>query len=228
MPYTTLLFDLDHTLLDSDASEAAAFAQTLTEFGVGEPQQHFAVYNEINKALWAQVETGALSPDQVKTARFEQFAAAIGLDADPFAMAERFALGLGANGELYPGAVEMLDEVSTIASLGLVTNGLSAVQRARIERLDLQRYFAAIVISAEVGTAKPGTAIFDLAFDQMDKPPKKTALMIGDSLSSDIRGGKNYGIATCWYNPHDRVVDGSHGVDHTVRHLAEIPALVRR
>lgn len=226
MGYETVLFDLDHTLLDSDASEAAAFAQTLAAYGVHDPDGHFPTYNRINKALWAQVETGELTPDQVKTARFERFATAIDLEADPIEMAERFAAGLGANGPLYPGAREMLDALAPVTRLALVTNGLSGVQRTRISRLDLERYFDAIVISAEVGAAKPGAAIFDLVFEQLDHPPKQGALMVGDSLSSDIRGGADYGIATCWYNPHRKSPEPAPTVDHEIAHLHGLPPIV--
>jgi HAD superfamily hydrolase (TIGR01549 family) len=133
---------------------------------------------------------------------------------------------LGANGELYPGAKQVLERIAPVAALGLVTNGLSAVQRARIDRLELAQYFQAIVISAEVGTSKPGTEIFDLAFDQLANPPKESALMVGDSLSSDIQGGVNYGIATCWYNPHQLIGHASDGVDHEIARLDQLLSLV--
>jgi HAD superfamily hydrolase (TIGR01509 family) len=87
------------------------------------------------------------------------------------------------------------------ATLALVSNGIGAVARAKVARLELDRYFAAIVISGEVGTAKPDAGIFDIVFDQLGNPDKATALMIGDSLTSDIAGGINYGIDTCWYAP---------------------------
>lgn len=95
----------------------------------------------------------------------------------------------------------MLDRLSNTVGLALVTNGLGEVQRARLTRLDLERYFDAVVISGEVGTAKPGNAIFDLTFERLGRPDRAGALMVGDSLTSDIRGGADYGIDTCWYNP---------------------------
>jgi 2-haloacid dehalogenase len=107
----------------------------------------------------------------------------------------------------------------------LVTNGLGEVQRARIERLDLEPLFDAIVISGEVGTAKPGTKIFDIAFDALGWPARESALMIGDSLSSDIAGGANYGIATCWYNPSQRPAPPGSSVDHSITALGQLPGL---
>ena len=198
--YPTLLFDLDHTLLDSDASEIAAYAHTMALIGLPDPDDHFERYLRINHGMWAAVERGELQPTEVRHRRFEQFVAEVGIDADPMVMADAFVWGLGAFGELYAGARDVLDELAGRASLAMVTNGLSEVQRARLERLDLDRYFDAVVISSEVGVTKPRPEIFDIAFQQLGAPYKHTSLMIGDSLSSDIRGGRDYGIDTCWFN----------------------------
>ena len=145
----------------------------------------------------------------MRTARFEQLVAAAGLDADPVVMADAFVAGLGMHGDLYPGVRSVLETLTAQASLALVTNGLSEVQRKRIERLDLGRYFDAVVISSEVGAAKPSTEIFDIAFDLLGSPARESVLMVGDSLTSDIQGGINYGIATCWYNPNHQRADES-------------------
>ena len=119
----------------------------------------------------------------------------------------------------------MLDELSGRASLALVTNGLSEVQRARIERLDIAQYFDAVVISAEIGAAKPGTAIFDHTFDQLSSPAKDSTLMVGDSLSSDMQGGINYEIATCWFNPNGSTDTQPKSITHEIRSLQELLAL---
>ena len=224
MRYTTLLFDLDHTLLDSDASEAAAFELTLRAAGVDRPERYFAPFDAINRVLWAGVEKGEFSPNDVRRMRFEQLVAATGLDADPIAMADLYVAGLGANGDLYPGATEVLDDLTSAASLALVTNGIGEVQRARIARTGIERYFDAIVISGEVGASKPGTAIFDMTFDLLGSPPKWSALMVGDNESSDIEGGIRYGIDTCWYAPDDAVASLTH--THRISELAFLPGIV--
>ncbi len=224
--YTTVLFDLDHTLLDSDASEQLAFEHAMRMNGVEKPGQHLESYVSINRKLWAAVERQEFSPVYVRTARFEQLVITAGLDADPLALADSFATGLGRFGELYPGARAVLDTLAGTATLALVTNGLSEVQRDRIERLELEQYFDAVVISAEVGVSKPSTAIFDLAFALLGSPSKPLTLMVGDSLTSDIRGGSNYGIGTCWYNPRGQVAGESDRVDHEVDALHQIPGVV--
>ena len=201
MRYTHLLFDLDHTLLDSHESERLAYAHTMAVIGLADPDGHFDRYVAINRAMWIAVEAGDLQPSEVRHRRFEQFVADIGVDADPHEMAEAFVIGLGRFGELYEGAREVLETLAERATLAMVTNGLSEVQRARIERLGLADYFHTIVISSEVGVTKPRREIFELAFAGLGQPSPETALMIGDSLSSDIAGGRNFGIDTCWYNP---------------------------
>lgn len=227
VPYAAVLIDLDHTLLDSDASEALAFTRALDAAGVAEPARHLPAYIEINRALWAQVERGEITTGEVRVTRFARLIAATGIDAAADALADQYAVGLGAAGELYPGALELLDALagSPRVSLALVTNGLSEVQRARIARLGLARYFTAIVISSEIGVAKPAPAIFDHALAGLGDPPRSAALMVGDSLTSDMRGARNAGIATCWYNPARR--PGGDGlVDHQITDLRDLLAVV--
>jgi len=226
MRYETILLDLDHTLFDSDTSETKSFGQALESAGIAEPMQHFAAYQTINLKLWAAVERGEVLQQQVRTQRFERLVAQENIDADPLQLADDFVAGLGANGSLYDGAREVLECLSGQASLALVTNGLSEVQRARVMRLGIGEYFNAIVISAEVGAAKPGTEIFDIVFEALDSPSKDSALMVGDSLSSDMQGGANYGIATCWYNPNGQSVQRADQVAHEIGDLAELLGVV--
>lgn len=205
MTYRTILLDLDHTLLDSDSSEALAFSQTLEAAGIAESEAHFPVYDEINKSLWAAVERGDTSPNAVKVRRWELFVAEVDTSVDPEGLARSFVDGLGQHGELYEGALELLEVLAARATLGLVTNGLSSVQRARIERLELGPYFSSIAISGELGVSKPDNAFLDIVFDELDQPPRATTVIVGDSLTSDMAAGHNYGISTCWYNPQGKV-----------------------
>lgn len=227
MRYRTLLFDFDHTLFDSDTSLVAALEATLAEAGVDEPGTRYPVFDRINRALWKQVEAGALTPQQVHIARFVELTEELGIDADPAALATSYGRALGDHGELYPGAQALLDALAEApVAMALVTNGLSEVQRARIARTGIGRFFDAIMISAEIGAAKPGSAIFDLTFEALGRPDPAGAVMSGDHLPSDMRGGADYGIATCWYNPTGRVADLEVAITHDVRSLAEIHDVV--
>ena len=206
MPYSTVLFDLDHTLLDSDASERLAFEATARSVGIDDPNRHLAAYQALNRALWKKVERGELSPNEVKTKRFEELISLICADVDPVAMSEEYVNNLGAHGDLYPGAIDVLEAVAETSELALITNGIGAVQRARIERLGIGGFFSAIAISGELGVAKPDPAIFEHVFGMLANTQDRSAggdrgaVIVGDSLSSDIMGGHNAGIATCWFN----------------------------
>ena len=226
MSYSIFLLDLDHTLFDTEASELAAFEETMSAAGVHDSQRYLNAYQEINLELWAAVERGEISPNVIRAGRFERLVAEQGLDADPQQMADDFVAGLGTHGDLYDGAHEVLQQLSESASLAMVTNGLGEVQRTRIERLGLGDYFDAVAISAELGAAKPGIEIFDFVFQSLGSPPKEAAVMVGDNLSADIRGGLNYGIATCWYNPHGRPSNGTDHSDHEIEDLKELTRLL--
>lgn len=223
--YSTILFDLDHTLLDSNTSEAAAFENALRNAGIDEPCVHFETYDRINQALWAAVERGELTPDDVQTRRFHDLIEAIQVDCDPIAIASDFVEGLARFGELYPGVAAVLDQLAERSTLALITNGLSFVQRSRIERLDLGRYFSAVAISAEIGGSKPGTLMFDKVFADLGNPPKSSSVIVGDSLSSDMQGGVNYDIDTIWYNPHRRTNERPELVTHEIHDLAALSSL---
>jgi len=147
-------------------------------------------------------------------------------DVTVLAIADAFIAGLAAHGELFPGAREVLVELHHTATLAVISNGLGEVVYARLDRLDLSDYFDAVVVSSEVGVAKPDPAIFDAVFDQLGHPDKATALMVGDSLSSDIAGGRAFGIDTCWYNPHHRQPAAADTLTYEVAALAELPAIV--
>lgn len=222
MPYETILFDLDHTLYDSHESERLAYAHTCGRAGLADAGAHFTHYVTINAQMWRAVERGELDPTEVRHRRFEAFNLHVGLDADPYAMADDFVWGLGNHGALYPGAEQVLAACAARASLALVTNGLGDVQRSRLSRLGIADYFDAIVISSEVGVTKPRSDIFEIAFEQLGAPSKASAVMVGDSLTSDIAGGRNFGIDTCWYNPHGSRAEP--GVEPTVeiRRLDEL------
>ncbi|MDW3214858.1 MAG: YjjG family noncanonical pyrimidine nucleotidase [Ilumatobacteraceae bacterium] len=226
MRYTHLLFDLDHTLLDSHESERLAYAHTMAAIGLADPDDHFDRYVTINQAMWVAVEAGDLQPSEVRHRRFERFIAEVGVDADPHAMADAFVFGLGNFGELYEGAHGVLETLAAQHTLAMITNGLSEVQRARIERLGLADYFHTVIISSEVGVTKPRREIFDLAFAGLGNPGIENALMIGDSLTSDIAGGRNAGIDTCWYNPRRLPRSDTDIVTHEVDDLGSLEAIV--
>ena len=197
----------------------------LSGAGIEVSDEYHERFVSINRALWRRVEAGELTPNDVRVVRFERLFGEVGVEADAHQVADDYLVGLGAYGDLYPGARDLLDELSDLASLALVSNGIGQVVRDKVSRLDLDRYFDAIVISGEVGIAKPHSGFFDIAFERLGHPDKATTLMIGDSLASDIQGGNDYGIDTCWYAP-DTETEPTPVPTYRVGSLTEISALV--
>lgn len=227
--YSTFLLDLDHTLIDSDVSLTVALEDTLRTAGVADPHIHYETFDTINRALWRKVEALELTPGEVSGLRFEKLRTVLDIDASAESMTASFRHGLGQHGDLYDGVREVLDALHGRVRMALVTNGLTDVQMARVERLELGHYFDALVISDAVGTAKPSADIFDITFDRLGVTDRATTVMVGDSLASDIRGGNNAGIATCWYNPNAAPLDHHHAtpqVTHEIRQLDELLTLV--
>lgn len=225
--YTTVLFDLDHTLFDSHTSEAKAFESTMQSVGVESTLDVFAVYDRLNRALWRDVESGSISPNEVKVRRFEQLLAEVGASGDPVEMGATFVRGLADNGELYDGAWQLLVGLAATCRLALVTNGIGSVQRGRLVRLGLDDVFEVVSISGELGWSKPNRAIFDYTLDAMGVSECESVVMIGDSLDSDIRGGINAGLDTIWYNPAEVASREDTISTHTVSDLGAVGQIVR-
>ena len=167
MDYDGYFFDFDHTLFDSDASESLAFSHALTASGIERTDDLFTTYSAINRLLWADVEAGRYNPNQVRELRFVRLADEAVLDVDPAALAHDFTTGMQEFGELYPGALDVLETLRARGPLALVTNAISVIQRRRIERTGLDALFDAIMISSEIDISKPSPGIFDHAFAEL-------------------------------------------------------------
>jgi 2-haloacid dehalogenase len=151
--------------------------------------------------MWKALEQGQITPAALGVRRFELLFEALSLPPLPASFSPAYLQHLADSAELNEGAEALLQALHPRYHLAILTNGLKAVQRSRLARSTIRDYIEALIISEEVGAAKPDPAIFDAAMAQMGGPPKAAVLMIGDSLSSDIRGAQRYGLDTCWYNP---------------------------
>ncbi len=219
MKYTWLLFDADGTLFDYDKAEDSALQQTFEYFRLRYEPAYREIYRRINHDLWLEFEKGAVTTASLRTKRFELLFAEINAQFDTQMFGERYLVHLANASELMDGAYEVVQVLRKHYQLGLITNGLKGVQRPRLAQSALKDAFAAFVISEEVGAAKPEKAIFDVAFQQMGNPSRDRVLLIGDRLTSDIQGGNNYGIDTCWFNPSHAPRPTNVTITYEVDHL---------
>ncbi|MEE8138653.1 MAG: YjjG family noncanonical pyrimidine nucleotidase [Thermoanaerobaculia bacterium] len=226
MLYQWILFDADGTLFDYDRAEAEALAETWRQAGLEPAAEVFAAYRRINGNLWREFERGEISQQHLRATRFSRLLHELELDADPAAVSAAYLRNLSRCSQLLDGAAELLAFLHGRLGLVLLTNGIPDVQRPRIEGSGIAQLFAAVVISGEVGAAKPSREIFDEAFRRMGDPAREEVLIVGDSLSSDIRGGAGYGIDTCWFNPQQRPREEGCEISYEIQRLDELPPIL--
>jgi YjjG family noncanonical pyrimidine nucleotidase len=223
-----MLFDLDGTLLDYAAAETAAVSATLGDAGVEVTETVLRDYRRINASHWAALERKETTPDRLRIERWTETLAEHGRDdVDVAALSARYLVHLGAAAQLIPGAVEVVTELSERCRIAFVTNGLADVQRPRLEASPLADAAEVLVISDEVGAAKPDPAIFRAAFAAMGEPRLDAVTMVGDSLSADIAGADAFGLATVWFAPPGTPAPGSDDPvpTHRIHELYELPPL---
>jgi 2-haloacid dehalogenase len=199
--YRWLLFDADGTLFDYDRAERAALEQALAQIGVPFDPGHLAAYRRINQALWQGVEKGEITPGVVKVRRFELLLEAIQVVYSPADFSASYLECLANCSELVEDAETVLGALHRKYQIAILTNGLKVVQRGRLSRSVIRHHVSDIIISEEIGAAKPAKEFFDTAFARLGHPSKREVLMIGDGWASDIQGAIQYGIDACWYNP---------------------------
>lgn len=151
--------------------------------------------------MWQDLEKGLITPEALKVRRFELLFEAMGIARSPAEFSAVYLDCLAGCSELIDGAGEMLDVLRQKHRLAILTNGLQKVQRGRLACSTIRNHISEIIISEEIGVAKPAPAFFDAAFARSGNPPKREVLMIGDNWISDMQGASQYGMDTCWYNP---------------------------
>ncbi len=224
--YPWLLFDADGTLFDYNRAEVTALRKTFESFNLPFEDEYLDVYQRINHGLWQALEKQEIKQDVLRVRRFELLSEALKIDSSPDEMSTMYVKQMGLCADLIDGAYDILQALHGRCKLAIVTNGLQAVQRSRLAHSQIRDFIADIIISEEIGAAKPHVEFFDIAFERLavrnERPVKSDVLIIGDSLSSDIKGGANYGIDTCWYNPTAEPRPDSLPITYEIRDLHEL------
>lgn len=224
--YEVLLFDVDGTLLDFELAERQGIEGLLTRFKVPVTEENRQRYHALNKRYWQRLEQGEITREQVLSLRFEEFFGAFGIRVDGMEVDGLYRESLNNSAELIRGASALLEALKPKYELYIVTNGVAATQHKRLRASGLERYFRGIFISEEAGADKPSKEFFEYVFAGMGRRDTERMLIIGDSLTSDIRGGNNMAVDTLWYNPHGQGNTAGVQVDYEARSLEEVGRLL--
>jgi len=226
--YDVLLCDADNTIFDFNQAEVNAFEAACARVGIKADEELLEIYSAINEALWKLFEQGGITQKVLRVRRFEQFLEAIGrTELNAQAMAEEFVAALGRQSVPIDGAIEAVARWSKIVPVIIVTNGIAKVQHGRMERSEVRHYIRGMVISEEVGAAKPDPKMIEVAMEMAGVTDKSRALMLGDSLSSDIAAAANAGVDACWYNPNGAENKKGLPIRYEIRDLDEVDAILR-
>ncbi len=223
--YDHILMDADDTLFDFRKAELCALAETFALYGIPFEAELLKAYDAINAGLWKALEQGTLTQEALRTERFRLLFEALGIPEDSGAFSDSYVTALGRGTFLLPDAEPVMAALSRRCRVTILTNGIAAVQRARISGSAIAPYVHALVISEEAGCSKPSPAIFAHALKTAGIQDKNRVLVVGDSLTSDIRGGADAGLDTCWYNPSGAPAPAGLQPTHTIRRLTELLSL---
>lgn len=221
-----LFLDLDDTILDFHQAERIAISKTIRDFGVEPTEEVLNRYHVINKWHWEQLELGCMTREEVLVGRFAVLFEEFGVAVDPVMVARTYEKNLSTGHYFLPGAEEAVDALHKKYRLFLASNGTASVQKGRMTSANLYRFFEKVFVSQEIGHNKPAKAYFDACFAQIPGFDPEKAMIVGDSLSSDIQGGINAGIKTCWVNPaHAAPKNGIHP-DYEIEALHQLETLL--
>ena len=226
--YRFLFLDLDDTILDFHRAERIALSAMLKSYGVEPSDETLALYHEINIRHWQMLERGELTRDQVLVQRFQELFEKLSVSCDAESAAKRYEHNLGIGHYFLPGAEEAMKHLASRYRLFLASNGTASVQDSRMKSAGLYPYFEKVFISEQVGYNKPSKEYFDACFAQILGFRKPEALMVGDSLTSDILGANRAGIASCWVNPRKEPRREDIHVDYEIEKLADLEDLLDR
>ena len=221
-----VLFDLDDTLFDFHKAEKIALTKTLVHFGIDPTEETLALYSTINATHWKRLELGEISREEVKVGRYRELYKTIGVECDPVKATAYYESMLAIGHYFMPGAPELLEELYRKYRLYIVSNGTAKVQEGRIGSSGIAKYMDGIFISQILGANKPDKQFFDICFAEIPDFSLSETVIIGDSLSSDIKGGINAGITTVWFNPKGIENDNDIKPDYTIKELSEVPGLL--
>ena len=224
--FETLLFDADNTLFDFSRAEKNALTDTLNAFGVVPTEALIVSYSRINDEMWRRLERGEISKEALRTARFAVFCNTHGFALDETKMAHFYMDALSKQTVLVEGALAVCKTLAETCRMYIVTNGIKSVQTRRFAASALKEYFLDVFISEEIGYEKPHRGYFEAVASKIEGFDPQKTLIIGDSLTSDIKGGIDAGLFTCWFNPGKKQAPEGMPITYEITALQELLPLV--
>ena len=221
---STILWDVDGTLLDFIAAEKAAIKTLFREFNLGEcSDEMIKRYSEINKGYWQRLERGEITKQEVLVGRFKEFFKSEGLDSS---VAEDFnslyQLRLGDTIVYHDDSLEIVKSLQGRVRQYVVSNGTVEAQSKKLRLSGLGELMDGIFLSEHIGVEKPNIEFFNKVFEEIGPADRSSIMIAGDSLTSDIQGGNNAGIVTCWYNPQGDKAEDKYAIDYEISDLHQI------
>lgn len=202
--YKTILFDIDDTLLDFEKDQKIAFMEAMNVIDCKCTEEMYLDYNLINLEMWEMLNEGKVTLQELFIKRFELFFEKYGINQDEREFNEILTKAFQRTGTPIKGSKSALEQLKDECELVITSNGPKEQQYYRLENAGFSKYFSKIFISEELGCNKPNKEYFDIVFQNINNKEKSSILIVGDSISSDIIGGKNFGIDTCWYNARNK------------------------
>ena len=224
----SVFLDIDDTLLDFHKAEALAIKETYVALGIDATDELIEKYSAINLAQWKKLERGETTREELLIKRFDILYGELGLDISSQKTQGIYEENLSRHAYFLDGAEELLTALYGKYELFIASNGTAYIQKRRMESLDIAKYFNGIFISEHIGFDKPSKEYFDACFAKIPNLEKDKSIIVGDSLTSDIRGGINAGIKTCWFNPKGKPQNPDTVPDFEIRSLSELPALLEK
>lgn len=226
MNYKLILFDADGTLYDFTRAEREAFEKTLRQFGIHENLSYLhKEYKKVNLAIWKEFEEKTITSTKLRLERFHRFFTQEKLSLDPVEISPVYLKYLSRGTYLLDGAEDIVKYFHGKCEIALATNGLSDVQHPRIQNSRLAKYFKHIFISEDIGFPKPDRKYFEHIFHKL--PFRDSAIIVGDNLYSDIKGGSDFSIDTCWFNPEKRINESSIVPTFEINDLVELKRIIK-
>ena len=219
-----ILWDVDGTLLNFEAAERVAIRSCFAQFNLGEcTDAMLEEYSAINRKYWERLERGEITKPEVLTGRFYEFFGNYGLDTSVVpAFNAQYQLSLGDTVCFHDNAPEVIRALSAKVKQYVVTNGTRIAQERKLKNSGLGEKMAGIFISELVGAEKPSVTFFDAVWAEIGRYNSDEVMIVGDSLTSDMRGGNNAGIICCWYNPGSKPVPQDLRIDYNITSLEQV------